>query len=428
VRRQGGDVVPAGSNVSEPDTDSAPFGDTMTTDRSVFRIAFVNPGGFPADSRTEKAQKIVEYSKTIEADSLGFVETNMNWSKIEAGCRLHERFHGVWRRCTFNIAHYADYPPKKEPGATAKQWGGVAQCSIDEASSRIHSTGVDPTGLGRWAWTRYQGKEGYGLRVLFAYRCNEKTEHAGSVYNQQKAYFDSIGAPRNPRDAFWEDLISEITPWTESSDTIVLGMDMNDDVRDADNVKHLKALKLTEIITKKHGNNGPNTHEFGSKPIDGLFVSDGILDSKCGYLPFVFDHRLLWMDLDLETTFGYEPDISPRYKPRRLKYDDRRTRERYLTKLSDLLCKESDFADRLETFVSSTHQDVPLTTTQLRYYDSLLREHQAAAQQAEHHCRHLFTGRQAWTPEFTRNRNHRLFWLKMLAKRHGKQVNSRFLQ
>jgi hypothetical protein len=276
-------------------------------------------------------------------------------------------------------------------------------------------------------WIRLDWAGGHG-RVLFAYRCNEKTEHAGSVYNQQKAYFDSIGAPRNPRDAFWEDLISEITPWTESSDTVVLGMDMNDDVRDADNVKHLKALKLTEIITHKHGNNDPNTHKFGSKPIDGLFVSDGILDSKCGYLPFVFDHRLLWMDLDLDTTFGYEPDISPRYKPRRLKYDDRRTRERYLTKLSDLLCKESDFADRLETFVSSTQQDVPLTTAQLRYYDSLLREHQAAAQQAEHHCRHLFTGRQAWTPEFTRNRNHRLFWLKMLAKRHGKQVNSGFLQ
>jgi hypothetical protein len=319
----GGDAVPAESSVSEPDPDSAPFGDNMTNNRTAFRIAFVNPGGFPADSRTEKSKKIVEYATTIEADSLGFVETNMNWSKIGAGCRLHERFHGKWRRCSFNIAHYADYPPKQEPGATAQQWGGVAQCSIDEASSRIHSTGVDPTGLGRWAWTRYQGKEGYGLRVLFAYRCNGKTEHAGSVYNQQKAYFDSIGSPRNPRDAFWEDLIREITPWTESNDTIVLGMDMNDDVRDAANVQHLKALRLTEVITHKHGRNGPNTHEFGSKPIDGLFVSDGLLDAPCGYLPFVFDHRLLWIDLDLETTFGYEPDLSPRYRPKRLKYDDR---------------------------------------------------------------------------------------------------------
>jgi hypothetical protein len=178
-----------------------------------------------------------------------------------------------------------------EPGATAHQWGGVAQCSIDEASTRIQATGVDPSGLGRWAWTRYQGKEGYGLRVLFAYRCNTKTEHAGSVYNQQKAYFDSTGDTRDPRAAFWEDLIAEITPWTESNDTIVLGMDMNDDVRDAENVKHLKALKLTELITHKHGFDGPNTHEFGSTPIDGFFVSAGILDAPCGYLPFVFDHR-----------------------------------------------------------------------------------------------------------------------------------------
>jgi hypothetical protein len=287
----------------------------MTSNQSAFRIAFVNPGGFPVDSRTKKSKKIVEYGKTIEADSLGFVETNLNWSKIGAGCCLHEHFHGVWRRCSFNIAHYADYPPKQKPGSTAQQWGGVAQCSIDEASSRIHSTGVDPTGLGRWAWTRYQGKDGYGLRVLFAYRCNNKTEHPGSVYNQQKAYFDSNGVSRNPREAFWEDLIKEITPWTETTDTIVLGMDMNDDVRDADNVKHLKALKLTEVIMHKHGHAGPNTHEFGSTPINRLFVSDGLLDSQCGYLPYVLDHRLLWIDLDLETTFGYEPDISPRYRP-----------------------------------------------------------------------------------------------------------------
>jgi hypothetical protein len=68
----------------------------------------------------------------------------------------------------------------------------------------------------------------------------------------------------------------------------------------------------------------------------------------------------------------------------------------------------------------STQQDVPLTPAHLQYYDDLLTEHQAASNQAEQHCRHLFTGRQAWTPEFTKNRNYRLFWLKMIAKRHGK--------
>jgi hypothetical protein len=87
-------------------------------------------------------------------------------------------------------------------------------------------------------------------------------------------------------------------------------MDMNDNVRDHAKVQHLKAVKLTEVITHKHGSNGPNTHKFGSTPVDGLFVSDGLLGAQCGYLPFVFDHRLLWIDLDLETTFSqiYRPD------------------------------------------------------------------------------------------------------------------------
>jgi hypothetical protein len=50
MSRTGGDAAQAESSVSEPNPDSAPFGDTMTTNQSVFRVAFVNPGGFPADS------------------------------------------------------------------------------------------------------------------------------------------------------------------------------------------------------------------------------------------------------------------------------------------------------------------------------------------------------------------------------------------
>jgi hypothetical protein len=50
------------------------------------------------------------------------------------------------------------------------------------------------------------------------------------------------------------------------------------------------------------------------------------------------------------------------------------------------------------------------------------------AKQAEQHCHKLCTGRQVWTPKYTKNRDKQLFWLRLLAHQKGKHVNSRYLQ
>jgi hypothetical protein len=162
---------------------------------------------------------------------------------------LHERFLGWWQRLSLNIAHYASIPSKQLLATSAHQFGGVALCSVNEGASHVIASGQDATGLGHWAWTQYQGKHGQLLRVVTAYRCNRATTYAGSVYNQQKAYFESNDDDRNPRDAFWEDLVKEIQPWIEGNGTAAIGeqtrqarqtgrdqvvvtMDMNEDVRD----------------------------------------------------------------------------------------------------------------------------------------------------------------------------------------------------
>lgn len=163
-------------------------------------------------------------------------------------------------------------------------------------------------------------------------------------------------------------------------------------------------------------------------PIDAIFVSAGLLESKCGYLPFVFDHRMLWVDLDLDQLFGQEVDISPRYKPKRLQNDDQRTRNRYLEKIYQLLEQESDFATRLDNLFDLAKKGVPLSTTQQREFEDLLLIHKQAACQAEKCCRKLFMGNKLWTPTFTANCDRRLFWLKLIAILRGKKTNSRLLQ
>jgi hypothetical protein len=397
------------SSVPQPEPDQAPFGDIIQDNTGTkFCIVLWNLGGFPVNRKSAKSKVIEESIRLLGADVICLTETDVNWNKVTIHNRLHERFLGWWQKLSINVAHYASIPSKTITATSAHQVGGVAQCSVNDGAARVVSHGQDGTGLGRWAWTQYQGKDGHSLRVVTAYRCNRSSSHAGSVYNQQKAYLEAHDDDRNPREAFWEDLAREIQPWMESTaahkseedrsqarrsgrDHVVVAMDMNEDVRDHNAVRYLRKLGLTEVITHRHGPTAPRTCNRGSTPIDGIFVTAGLLDSKCGYLSVAHDHRRLWLDLDIDQIFGAEADIAPRFKPKRLQNSDRRSRDKYLQDLSKLLCQESDFAQRLDVLFRDIQPGKPLTAVQTTEFDYLLEYHNKAAKQAEKCCRKLHT-------------------------------------
>jgi hypothetical protein len=89
-------------------------------------------------------------------------------------------------------AYYKSYP-----GATKQQYGGVSLWSTGQAAHRIKDSGIDLAtgedrfGLGRWAWTRYAGRNGVSLRVIAAYRPVLNKRGPMSVWNQQKVYWQS---------------------------------------------------------------------------------------------------------------------------------------------------------------------------------------------------------------------------------------------
>ena len=67
-----------------PDKDLAPFGDTFRpeTGDSVFRVAFLNIGGFPLKPGDVKNPTIREHVAHLHTSALGLMETNINWNKI----------------------------------------------------------------------------------------------------------------------------------------------------------------------------------------------------------------------------------------------------------------------------------------------------------------------------------------------------------
>ena len=131
----------------------------------VFRIGLLNPGGIPIDVLNVKSNVLRQFITKIKVDAIGLIETNVNWRYASVSQRLPERTRGWWENLHLNSACYENYnnPHPSQPG-------GVSLWSINKGAHRVMEQGKDPRGLGRWAWTRYRGKNGVNLRFVAAYR------------------------------------------------------------------------------------------------------------------------------------------------------------------------------------------------------------------------------------------------------------------
>ena len=68
--------------------------------------------------------------------------------------RLWDKTHGWFEGVNINYSFNCNEPNI----STRFQPGGVASFTINKLAYKITDKGIDESGLGRWAWTNYQGK------------------------------------------------------------------------------------------------------------------------------------------------------------------------------------------------------------------------------------------------------------------------------
>ena len=110
--------------------------------------------------------------------------------------------------------------------------------------------GIDPTGLGRWNWVQLRGANGIKTRFICAYRPCKSKQGTGTTWTQQVNYFQEerdIALP-NPRDLFDDDILNAIDSWLELGDILVIGIDMNEDVRTGQLAYRLKEKGLIDAV------------------------------------------------------------------------------------------------------------------------------------------------------------------------------------
>ncbi|CAJ1940619.1 unnamed protein product, partial [Cylindrotheca closterium] len=343
----------------------------------------------------------------------------------------------------------------RSAATSAVQWGGCIATVLNQVAHRAKEAGRDPTGLGRWAYVRLQGRKlkAHGgnvqdslvevndfvrgpiskdLVVVSAYRPNKQGLGGSTVWAQHRLHFHAVNRKVNPRKAFVDDLCKQITKWRDEGCEVVLGIDANEDVtvNAPQSIRHrFRACGLEEAILKHHPPQATHQRNQRNIPIDGIFTTSGVPILAGGYYAFDeffdCDHRGLWIDIDLSASLGnFQPQKS-NFKPRKLSLQDSRSVRKYLQLVHKGYAKYS-IPERLNKLNKRIdHLGHQMTPPLVRKYNCLHRQMYTVRRQAEEKCRALAPGKVPWSPKMQGFWDRMSLWKLLLKGKKGCRVSSR---
>lgn len=400
--------------------DGEAFGDLLVkkTDNTL-RIMLHNINRLPSQRQTVKSKQLVSMIANRQIDIALLTEIGLYWKLVKTEDQWHERVRESFQASRTELAYN-----KTEPNLTAMvQFGGAAAIAVDDASHRLTSQGQDTTNLGRWAWLRFEGKQGHFLRVVSAYRpVTNNSPGPGTVQAQHERFFGKEGRDEGPREAFYTDLMADVIAWKALGDHIVIGLDANEDVRRGDTATIFASLGMREVILDAHANKSPPAtcdKNMNREPIDGIFATPGLGILAGGYSPFnsgcPSDHRYLWIDITYQDAYGYPapPLVSP--EVRRLKTTDLKMVKKYNARVH-LTLQCAGLFDAL-TSVSERASSLGWSLTLEDEYNRINDSQYQVRKNVESKIRHLRMGAIEWSPKLQSFRTAIEVWSLMLKKR-----------
>ena len=147
------------------DEDNKYYGDAIGIKKEgIVRIGYQNVNRIPVDGRSGKSRKVVDTIRTGDFDVFGMTEVGLKWSKVDHRDQWHHRVEGkLDQRAIFG------YNKHENQWSEQQQWGGTGLVTTDSMQYSMAGSGVDPSGLGRWCWSRYSRGQQV-TRVICVYR------------------------------------------------------------------------------------------------------------------------------------------------------------------------------------------------------------------------------------------------------------------
>ena len=305
-----------------------------------FRILTININGLPQSRSHPKYGTIREQVANCHVDIIGMSETNLKWNKFSTYDRLSQRTSKWWEN---THCHYAY---NSHDLSTAKyQPGGTALISRNQLSNRAQPTqDHDPSGLGRWVSTLYQGQNHKSLRIIQLYRpCKPNPLSNNGVYQQHSRYFLLKNITSCPRQQILLDLHTFISNCLTNREQVIVMGDFNQSVSHPSITSFFSSLGMHNLLSTLFPDSYPPpiySHQRGTSIIDGIFATHDINAIKGGFLAehlFDTDHKPVWVDLSLSSIFGLNvPPLLPLHR-RRLKNEDPRIVKKFNSEYHKLL-------------------------------------------------------------------------------------------
>ena len=193
------------------------------------------------------------------------------------------------------------------------QYGGTAILALGPTTFYAAGAGKDPSGLGRWCWTRYRGADNTHFRIVSFYRPNVNTQSTElSVAAQHTRYLYSQKDDRPPRTAFLQDLHTDLESFQSAGDLLVVCGDMNQDILSGEITQFFNSLQMKNLTFSRHDpTQAPATmiRNQSRISVDGVWASLSLTLVQGGYLDFDIipgDHQPIWFDLSYNQVFGHE--------------------------------------------------------------------------------------------------------------------------
>ena len=377
----------------------------------------------------DKQEQGKEWLITNDVDVCCWQEVGIAHQMLKHHERIQERLRDHrWNRLRISAAN------NKHEAIEKFQFGGTLTMAFNEVATRVHASGADEKGLGRWSWLLFEGHNGYRTRIISAYvPCRQRNPKNATVYAQHKRYFESKGTEGCPRTLMIIELTDLIQQWQRKGENIVLFIDCNENLIKNGEIQRLLTgdkCNLVDPIRHKHSHltPPPTYHRNHTYPIDSVFVSQRLRHIDMGgWLCFgegIGDHRAIFLDIPIQILLGENKFTIAPSQVRRLKCDDPRIVNKF-NKLLEEQYISHNLLNKIEAFNKTFH--TPLLPEEIEQLESFDRISTCAVRYADKHCRKLCMGQVPFSDVRQNAGEHIALWKLVIRKKQGCNVSSKLI-
>jgi hypothetical protein len=393
-------------------------------------VGFQNVDGLPAKlNNNSHLDTTKEVADDLQLDAFAFAEHRNNLkhrdnrrygvTQLFQGGEAMVR--GIWGCNKHENTEEYNNKRTMEGGTGMVAFGELASCMYRDNS------GVDDSGLARWTYMEFRGRNGHSTMMLVGYNpCKNNKKDSGTTYQQHRRYFiNKEKEVVEPRKRFLTDLLALLSKWREEGKRIIVYMDANEHVYKGAIGKALtdsEGLDMVEAVQECNGAKLGATHFRGSKPIDAIWATKDLEITNACAMPIGYgpgDHRMIVVDFTTVSLVGEDPQVIVRPGARRLNSKCPVSLRNYNRVLEELLSKHQ-LTEKMVAAHAKRDQDPKKFKDVMNKVDQQSKEFMT---HAEKKCRKLKCGKIPFSPEAAEWIKRCQFYRTLLRALSGKKCN-----